>query len=214
MKAPPLFARRSAAMKRSAIRELLRLTARPDMISFAGGLPAPEIFPMEAIQEASATILRRQGTSVMQYGETEGVGSSGLGGAIAHNLRTRAPAGERANHQRRQQALDLIGRVLVDDGDTVRVENPTYLAALSAWRPCGARFEAIPDEASDRDGAALQRLLESPVKLVYVVPNFEHPPATPFPIIVWMFSSIHATKTPRCVSDRLDRGRSLRRVAL
>jgi 2-aminoadipate transaminase len=163
-------------MKRSAIRELLKLTTRPDMISFAGGLPAPELFPMEAIREASDAVLRQQGPAVMQYGETEGVAE--LRDWVAQSISTpERPLGRNQIliTNGAQQALDLIGRVFVDEGDTILVENPTYLAALSAWRPCGARFESIPDESIDPDASRFRGQLERPAKLVYLVPNFSNP---------------------------------------
>lgn len=126
---------RARALRRSAVRELLKVTTRPEIISLAGGLPAPELFPVDAVRAAAEAVLTRRGSRALQYGETEGVAE----------LRERVAAevsGVDSGRWTRehvvitsgaQQALDLLGRVLVDEGDPVLVENPTYLALLSAW---------------------------------------------------------------------------------
>jgi len=163
-------------MKRSAVRELLKLTQRPDMISFAGGLPAPELFPVDAIQTVTAELLRDRGAALLQYGETEGVGE--LRDWIAESLSTEGWVLDRSNvmiTSGAQQALDLIGRVFVDEGDSVVVDNPTYLAALSAWRPCGARFRPRRNGESDSSGTGLDRWLGEGVKLIYQISNFSNP---------------------------------------
>ncbi len=135
------FAARTEQMKRSAVRELLKLTGQPDMISFAGGLPAPELFPVDEIRQAADAVLSRKGGGALQYGETEGLAE------LRDWIATRFTAGPVALSRRNvvivsgaQQGLDLIGRVLLDPGDRVMVENPTYLALLSAWRPIGVEF--------------------------------------------------------------------------
>ena len=135
------FANRTAQMRRSTIRELLKLTTQPDMISFAGGLPAPELFPIEEMQAAANAVLQKRGRQALQYGETEGLAE--LRDWIADKVSRPSSRVTRGNviiFSGAQQALDLIGRVLLNEGDKVIVENPTYIALLSAWRPLGIEF--------------------------------------------------------------------------
>lgn len=166
-------------MRRNAIRELLKVTARPEVISFAGGLPAAELFPVARVQEATTTILHELGPWSLQYSETEGI--AGLREWLAQRY-------SRAHVQVRpanvlitsgsQQALDLLGRVLIDEDDRVVVENPTYLAALTAWRPFGADF--VPVESDDvgvRAESFIEALAANP-KMIYVVPTFQNPRGT------------------------------------
>src|SRR5688572_7374606 len=120
------FAERTTHMQRSTVREFLKLAAQPGMISFAGGLPAPELFPLREVRAASENVLTRHGTKALQYGETEGVRELRSWLAERHNVsidNVLVTSGA-------QQALDLVGRVLLDPGDRVAVENPTYLALL------------------------------------------------------------------------------------
>ena len=173
------FSTRSQHMRRSAVRELLKLTERPDMISFAGGLPAPELFPLEEIRAATAQVLATRGSRALQYGETEGVPE--LRDWIAARFRKPGLPITRSNVMivtGGQQGLDLLGRVLLDPGDRVIVENPTYLALLSAWRPLGVEF--LP-AAADAEGIQVDSLatslLQEP-KLLYTIPNFQNPGGT------------------------------------
>lgn len=162
---PSLFAQRTRHMKRSAIRELLRCTARPDMISFGGGLPAPEFFPVEEVRQASAAVLKEHPVTALQYGETEGI--SGLRDWVANHFSRPGLQLARGNVlivTGAQQGLDLLGRVLLNEGDTVALDNPTYLALLSAWRPLMPQFVTGIDSAE--------------AKVIYVVPNFQNPQGT------------------------------------
>jgi 2-aminoadipate transaminase len=166
-------------MKRTAVRELLKLTTRSEMISFAGGLPAPDLFPLEAVRAAAQSVLARTGAQALQYGPTEGLGDlrdwiadrfSGPGVRLGRENVLIVSGG--------QQGLDLIGRVLLDPGDRVLVENPTYLALLSAWRPLGVEFLPV---ASDDQGMRLDEipeLLQLRPKLLYTIPNFQNPQGT------------------------------------
>jgi 2-aminoadipate transaminase len=163
-------------MKRSAVRELLKLTRQPDMISFAGGLPAPELFPLEQIRDAANNVIRRNGAQALQYGETEGLAE--LRDWIAARFTTPSMALTRSNvviTSGAQQALDLIGRVLLDPGDRVVAENPTYLALLSAWRPLGVEFLPVAADAEGADPDHLEMLLERGPKAAYLIPNFQNP---------------------------------------
>jgi len=170
------FARRAQKMKPSALRQLLKVTNRPGMISFAGGLPDANLFPLARVESAVQSVLRRVGGRALQYSETEGLPelrdwiarrySTGRMCLTADNVLITAGA---------QQALDLIGRVLLDDGDTVVVENPTYMAALLAWEPLGAKFFPAAADENGLDPRALTPALAAQAKLVYVMPNFQNP---------------------------------------
>ncbi len=173
------FAKRTRWMKRNAVRELLKVTNQPGMISFAGGLPAPELFPLREVGDAMKAVLQQAGPRALQYGETEGIPE--LRDWLARRF-SRGQSQVRPENvlitTGSQQALDLIGRVLVDEGDRVIVENPTYLALLSAWRPSGAQFLPV---ASDADGMMVDELpplLADNPRLIYVVPNFQNPQGT------------------------------------
>lgn len=167
-------------MKRSAVREILKVTSQPDIISFAGGLPAADLFPMPRVQAATDAVFKRVGGQSLQYAQTEGL--AGLREWIArHASRPGLPI-----HPENvlvtsgaQQALDLIGRVMLDDGDRVLVENPTYLALLSAWRPLGVEFVSVSSDQSGMrlDGFEDLALISRP-KVLYFVPNFQNPQGT------------------------------------
>src|SRR5579864_5276500 len=125
------FAKRTSAIKSSTIRELLKVTQRPEIISFAGGLPAPELFPTQRFQEICTRVLTENSSAALQYGATEGYTPlrqmiadklSGMGATLDNVMIT---AGS-------QQALDLVGKLLINPGDRVLVEAPTYLGALQA----------------------------------------------------------------------------------
>lgn len=174
------FAQRTRRMKRSAVREILKVTSQPDIISFAGGLPAAELFPVQQVQAAVKSVFKRVGGQSLQYAQTEGL--AGLRAWIAQRAsRPQLPVLPEnvLITSGAQQALDLVGRVLLNDGDQVLVENPTYLALLSAWRPLGARFAAV---GSDRWGlrteALEQRSFRPRPKALYLVPNFQNPQGT------------------------------------
>jgi 2-aminoadipate transaminase len=173
------YALRTKGIKGSAIRELLKITQNPEIISFAGGLPAPELFPIERFQEACHKVLSTKGASALQYGATEGY--EPLREMIAQNM---ARYGIRANVDNvlitsgSQQALDLIGKLLINSGDRVLLEAPTYLGALQAFNVYGAEYVSVP---SDEDGLrtdSLERSLRSGPKFMYVLPNFQNPGGT------------------------------------
>src|SRR5947208_923979 len=170
------FAARTGCMKRSAIRELLKFGNRPGMISFAGGLPAPELFPIPEIEAATQRVLRENGRKALQYGETEGL--AGLRDWIAEKFSTRNIKLQRHNvliTTGAQQGLDLLGRVLLQDGDKVIVENPTYLTTLMAWRPWGVEFLSAPTDAEGMRVDELQPPLAQKPKVIYAQPNFQNP---------------------------------------
>jgi 2-aminoadipate transaminase len=173
------YAQRTKNVKSSAIRELLKLTQQPEVISFAGGLPAPDVFPIQRFQEACAKVLSTHGKEALQYGASEGY--EPLREMIArHTSRYGIKAGPEnvLITSGSQQALDLIGKLLINPGDRVLVEAPTYLGALQAFNVYGAEYVSVP---SDDDGIQTEHL-ESPLrsgpKFMYILPNFQNPGGT------------------------------------
>ena len=173
------YAQRAKQVKSSQIRELLKFTQNPEIISFAGGLPAPDVFPAERFEQACHRVLETQSRLALQYGATEGY--EPLREMIARHT---ARYGVKANPENvlitsgSQQALDLIGKLLINPGDRVLVEAPTYLGALQAFNVYGAEYVAVP---SDHDGLQtdlLEKSLRLGPKFMYVLPNFQNPGGT------------------------------------
>ena len=138
------LAERTQYMQSSAIRELLKFTQDPDIISFAGGLPAPEVFPIREVEEACKYVLHNMGKKALQYGTTEGYRP--LKEFLADSMHKYGIPAQPENvllTNGSQQALDLLGMLFIDPGDYVVVENPTYLGALQAWNAYGARYLTV-----------------------------------------------------------------------
>ena len=156
----------------SAIREILKITQAPDVISFAGGLPAPELFPMDAIRQAASSVLDRYGPAALQYSTTEG--HLPLREWIA--ARVNIPPANVQIMTGSQQGLDLLGKVLIGEGDVVLVEAPTYLGALQSFAPYGPRYLQMQTDEGGIDLDALEEQLKTTrAKLLYCVPNFQNP---------------------------------------
>jgi 2-aminoadipate transaminase len=173
------YAQRTKGIKSSAIRELLKITQHPEVISFAGGLPAPDVFPVARFQEACRKVLEQNAAMALQYGATEGY--EPLREMIARHTERYGIKAQTENvliTSGSQQALDLIGKLLINAGDRVLVEAPTYLGALQAFDVYGAEYVSVP---SDNDGLRTD-LLETPLrsgpKFMYVLPNFQNPGGT------------------------------------
>jgi 2-aminoadipate transaminase len=163
-------------MTSSFIRELLKVTAQPDIISFGGGFPAAELFPLDRVKEACDKVLTENGAKALQYSQTEGYAP--LRGLIAANV-SRYGINVSADNvlitTGSQQALDIIGRIFINRGDRVLTESPTYLGALQAWNAYGAAYETV---ISDNDGLStddLAKVIGSHIKFMYVLPNFQNP---------------------------------------
>lgn len=170
------YAQRTQRMKASAIRELLKLTEQPDVISFAGGLPAPEVFPVEEFRRACNYVLDHQGAQALQYGTTDGyiplremiarhTNRLGIGVSIDNILITSGS----------QQALDLLGKIFINHGDRILVENPTYLGAIQAWNAYGADYIPVALDDEGMDTRVLEEALRKGPKFIYVLPNFQNP---------------------------------------
>jgi 2-aminoadipate transaminase len=170
------FALRTQRMTSSMIRELLKLTEKPDVISFAGGLPAPEVFPTAEVAAAADKVLREQGTSALQYAPTEGY--LPLRELLVRHM---ARYGVRVRPQNvlvtsgSQQGLDLIGRLFVNPGDRVLTESPTYLGALQAWSAYQADYLTVPIDDDGLDVGRLEAQLRAGPKFLYALPNFQNP---------------------------------------
>jgi len=176
------FSRRVAGAKRSAIRELLKLTERPDIISFGGGLPAPETFPKDEMAEIAAELIREHHDNVLQYGLTEG--SKTLRQAVREWL---APQGIDATIDEllvttaSQQGLDLLCKSFIDPGDVIFCGLPTYLGALQAFTLFQTDMVGIPLEDDGMNLDVLETEIESAreagktLKAIYVIPDFQNP---------------------------------------
>jgi 2-aminoadipate transaminase len=173
------YANRTKRMGSSVIRELLKLTEQPDIISFGGGLPAPEVFPVNEFKQACINVLDNFGSQCLQYSTTEGY--LPLREMIARHTERYAVNVTPDNiliTSGSQQALDFIGRVFINQGDHIVVESPTYLGALQAWNAYGAQYIAVP---SDENGMVVDKLEEAlriGPKFIYVLPNFQNPSGT------------------------------------
>lgn len=169
-------AQRMQAMKGSAIRELLKLTENPEIISFGGGMPAPEVFPVDAFRAASERVLAKQGQRALQYSATEGYRP--LREWIAKKMATYGIESAPENvliTSGSQQALDLLGKVLINPGDLILTEKPTYLGALQAWRAYQAEFCTVPMDDDGLRVDLLEEALTAGPKFMYILPNFHNP---------------------------------------
>ena len=172
------FADRTQRITSSAIRELLKLTERADVISFAGGLPAPEVFPVREFAEAAARVLgdKHTSTQALQYGASEGY--LPLREMIARHTSRYGLQVTPDNiliTSGSQQALDLIGKILINPGDRILVESPTYLGALQAWNAYEAEYLPVPIDHEGMETDKLEAALRSGPKFIYVLPNFQNP---------------------------------------
>jgi 2-aminoadipate transaminase len=170
------YAHRTQKMGSSVIRELLKLTEQPDIISFGGGLPAPEVFPVREFQEACNQVLTDHGAQALQYSTTEGY--LPLREMIArHNARYSAQVNAEniLITSGSQQALDFIGRLFINRGDYVVVESPTYLGALQAWNAYGAQYISVRADEHGMIVDELEAALRIGPKFIYILPNFQNP---------------------------------------
>ncbi len=170
------LARRTAKMNPSVIREILKVTERPGIISFAGGLPAVQTFDVDAFDAACHHVLKTEGLAFaqasLQYAASEGYGP--LRERVAGFLPWDVDPAQVMITTGSQQGLDLVAKVLLDEGSTVAVETPTYLGALQAFTPMEPRFVGI---ASDEQGLSPSDLADKgrDARFLYVLPNFQNP---------------------------------------
>jgi 2-aminoadipate transaminase len=172
------LARRAERLNPSTIREILKITERPGIISLAGGLPSADTFPIAAMAQACARVLRDQPREALQYAASEGFAP--LREWVAAELATqgqRVDASQVLITTGSQQGLDLVGKVLIDPGSRVAVESPTYLGALQAFAPYEPEFVALDGDDDGPLPTALQAAAqgENAARFVYLLPNFQNP---------------------------------------
>ncbi len=173
------FAKRMAGMQASAVREILKVTQRPEVISFAGGLPAPELFPVEEIGKVCQEVCAAEGRKVLQYATTEGRPT--LRAKIADRMNRKYKSHLKAENilitTGSQQNLDMAGKIFFDEGDVVLMESPTYLAAINAFKAYQPVFKEVPTDEKGMIPEELDKILaETPrAKLIYVIPDFQNP---------------------------------------
>ena len=167
-----VLARRAEKMNPSVIREILKVTERPGIISFAGGLPSPKTFPVDAFRAACERVLVSDGRGALQYAASEGFAP--LREAVASMLPWDVDPAQVLITTGSQQGLDLVAKVLVDAGSKVLVETPTYLGALQAFAPMEPEVTGVP---GDDEGVDVERLAQSAdaARVFYVLPNFQNP---------------------------------------
>ena len=177
------FSDASHLMKKSAIREILKLTQRPDMISFAGGLPSPDSFPIQDIKRITTEILDEDGAAALQYGTTEGDITLRTLLAERHNLKDGLSLSPNniIITTGSQQALDLCGKIFINRGDVVLCGLPSYLGGLNAFSNYGARLRGVPlDDQGMRPDLLEKTIISlkndgSIVKFIYIIPDFQNP---------------------------------------
>ncbi|BAX79737.1 aminotransferase-like domain-containing protein [Labilibaculum antarcticum] len=182
------FSQISNNNKRSAIREILKLTQNPEIISFAGGLPAPESFPVDALDSIVSKMLREEGAAVLQYDATEGVTElrelllkkyqdEGIQCSLDNMIITTGS----------QQGLDLVGKVFVNQGDVVICGLPSYLGGIGAFQAYGAKMAGVPMDENGMSAELLEAKLEElkqqgiKAKFIYVIPDFQNPTGITMP---------------------------------
>lgn len=175
------YAKRTRRMSASIIREILKVSSKPGIISFAGGLPAPETFPLKKFEKAMQEALRKEGTKALQYFVTEGhyqlkdylcrwLTKQNIHGRPEQMLLTHGS----------QQALELLGKIFLDPGDTILVEDPTYLGAIQSFNIYETKYVTVPIDHDGMDPVALEKALDAHknLKFIYVVPTFQNPAGT------------------------------------
>ena len=173
------FANRMSLLTGSEIRELLKLTSQPDIISFAGGMPAPELFPVEGVKEAAIQTLNERGQAALQYASTEG--DPALRKHIVARMEAKNGVKTDADHilvtSGSQQGLDFSARVFLNPGDVVLLESPSYLGAVNAFKACEPKFIDIPTDDNGMIMEELEKVLASTenIKMIYVIPDFQNP---------------------------------------
>lgn len=172
------YAKRMDNIKASEIRELLKLTQKPEVISFAGGLPAPELFPVEELEKVSSKVLDEQGTAALQYGPTEGY--EPLREQITKRMEKIGVKAKPENilvTSGSQQGLDFSAKIFINPGDIILCESPSYMGAINAFKAYEPKFIGVP---TDEDGMIMEELEDilknnDRVRFIYVIPDFQNP---------------------------------------
>ena len=172
---PWVLSGRADQMNPSVLRELLKVTERPDIISFAGGLPSPKTFPVAEFEAACSRVLREDADAALQYAASEGYGP--LREMVAASLPWKVEPAQVLITTGSQQGLDLAAKVLIDPGSRILVETPTYLGALQAFAPMEPRVSSVASDDEGVDISALRTAQQAgvPARFFYVLPNFQNP---------------------------------------
>ncbi len=175
----PQFARRMTRFQESDLTPILRLAANPDVISFAGGLPAPELFPVEDLKKVAVKVLDAYGRRALQYSATEGhlPLREKIAARTNKNLKTSLTAENVVVTTGSQQSLDILAKMYIDEGDCILCESPTYLGALSAFNSCLPTYREVATDGEGMVLADLEKALasEKSAKMIYVIPDFQNP---------------------------------------
>ncbi len=178
-----ILAARTETMGSSAIREILKVLSRPGIVSLAGGMPAPEAFPMEYMKEITERVLERYQTNALQYGTTEGF--LPLREALSRHLKSRwiDAESDRINITTGSQGvLDSLGKILINPGDPVAVEAPTYLGAIQALNPYGPKYVRMETDEDGLIPESMEEVIkEHRPKMVYLIPTFQNPTGRTIP---------------------------------
>ena len=173
------YSQRTQRMKASAIRELLKVAEQPEMISFGGGFPAPDVFPIKEFEKACSYVLQHKGAEALQYGGTDGyVPLREMIGRHSNRVGINVNIENILITTGSQQALDLLGKIFINRGDRILVESPTYLGALQAWNAYGAEYVPVPLDEHGMITDKLEEALRTGPKFIYVLPNFQNPTGT------------------------------------
>ncbi len=180
------FASIMSKLGASEIRELLKLTARKEVISFAGGLPAPELFPVEEFMEASKRVMLENGRDALQYSTTEGFPQlrEQIAERMNRKLKTTVGADDILVTNGSQQGLDFSGKVFLNPGDIVICESPSYLGAINAFKSYDPKFIEAPTDENGMIMEELEKILaeNKNVKMIYVIPDFQNPTGRTWPL--------------------------------
>ena len=173
------FSSRMSQLKGSAIRELLALANKPEVLSFAGGMPAPELFPVDKIKAATDAVLDEQGRVALQYSSTNGFEHfrQQIADRMEAKLNIKTSADNILVTSGSQQGLDFSARVFVDKGDVILMESPSYLGAINAFKACEPTFMEVPTDEGGMVMEELEKILATTpnVKMIYVIPDFQNP---------------------------------------
>ncbi len=180
------FAERMENLKASEIREILKLTQDPEIISFAGGLPAPELFPVREIEKVAAELIAQDGRKILQYATTEGHVPlrQKIAARMNDKFQTSVGADDILIISGSQQGLDFAGKIFLNEGDVVLCESPSYMGAINAFNAYSPRYIEVPTDEFGIVPEALEQILAATpkVKMIYAIPDFQNPTGRTWPM--------------------------------